>query len=79
MVRRIIRSTVMSAVNLVEVLPWGIRNKHIPDRVGHSTISTTMDIYGHLFSESQREVAMKFELKLAGAAGFEPATTGFGV
>jgi len=43
----------------------GVDSKHIADRVGHSTISTTMDIYGHLFSESQREVAIKFELGLS--------------
>jgi integrase len=35
--------------------------KTISDRIGHSTISTTMDIYGHLFSDTQREAALKFE------------------
>jgi integrase len=43
----------------------GIHDKAIADRVGHSSISTTMDIYGHLFSETQREAAIKFELGLA--------------
>ncbi|HEU0022726.1 MAG TPA: tyrosine-type recombinase/integrase [Dehalococcoidia bacterium] len=47
------------------LIKLGVDSKHIADRVGHSTISTTLDIYGHLFSESQREVAMKFELGLA--------------
>jgi integrase len=47
------------------LIKLGVDSKHIADRVGHSTISTTMDIYGHLFSESQREVAMKFELGLS--------------
>ena len=39
----------------------GVYSKEIADRIGHSTISTTMDIYGHLMAESQREAASKFE------------------
>ena len=39
----------------------GVFSKAIADRVGHSTIGTTMDIYGHLMAEAQREVALKFE------------------
>jgi integrase len=39
----------------------GVYPKTISDRIGHSTISTTMDVYGHLFSDTQREAALKFE------------------
>jgi integrase len=46
------------------LIKQGIHDKAIADRVGHSSISTTMDIYGHLFSETQREAAIKFELGL---------------
>jgi integrase len=43
----------------------GVYSKEIADRIGHSTISTTMDVYGHLMAESQREAAMKFEQGLS--------------
>jgi integrase len=50
--------------HISQLIRQGIYPKAIADRVGHSTISTTMDIYGHLFTESQREAAIKFELGL---------------
>lgn len=43
----------------------GVHARVIADRAGHSSISTTMDVYGHLYSETQREAAVKFELGLS--------------
>jgi integrase len=54
------------------LIKQGVYDKAIADRVGHSTISTTMDIYGHLFSETQREAAIKFELGLSFAPASSP-------
>ncbi|MDA1271792.1 MAG: tyrosine-type recombinase/integrase [Chloroflexi bacterium] len=50
--------------HISQLIRQGVYPKAIADRVGHSTISTTMDIYGHLFTETQREAAIKFELGL---------------
>ncbi len=47
------------------LIKQGVYSKAIADRVGHSTISTTMDIYGHLMSDTQKEAAIKFEEGLA--------------
>ena len=41
---------------LIKIGPGG---KYIANRVGHSTISTTMDVYGHLFNDAQREISIK--------------------
>jgi len=38
----------------------GARLEDIAARLGHSTISTTVDIYGHLSDQSRKEVADKF-------------------
>ena len=50
----------------------GVHDKAISDRAGHSTISTTMDIYGHLMADTQRGVALKFEEGLFEAVGGIP-------
>lgn len=50
----------------------GVHDKAISDRAGHSTISTTMDIYGHLMADTQRGVALKFEEGLFESAGGIP-------
>jgi integrase len=42
---------------LIKIGPGG---KYIANRVEHSTISTTMDVYGHLFNDAQREISIKF-------------------
>jgi integrase len=54
------------------LIKQGVYDKAIADRVGHSTISTTMDIYGHLFSETQRDAAIKFELGLLSTPASRP-------
>jgi integrase len=38
----------------------GAAGKYIANRVEHSTISTTMDVYGRLFNDAQREISIKF-------------------
>ncbi len=43
------------------LIAQGVHDKWIADRAGHSSISTTMDIYGHLMAETQREAAIRFE------------------
>jgi site-specific recombinase XerD len=39
----------------------GVHPKAISSRAGHSNISTTMDIYGHLLKRADREAANKLE------------------
>jgi integrase len=56
------------------LIKQGVYDKAIADRVGHSTISTTIDIYGHLFSETQRDAAIKFELGLLPTPSSSPKT-----
>ncbi|WAM36524.1 site-specific integrase [Caldicellulosiruptor acetigenus] len=43
------------------LLKHGIDPKHISDRLGHSTITTTLNIYSHVFDEKRRKVAETFE------------------
>jgi len=42
----------------------GIRTKVMQERLGHSNIATTLDIYTHLFKEDQEEVASILDEKL---------------
>ncbi|HYN63376.1 MAG TPA: hypothetical protein VES36_02125 [Candidatus Limnocylindrales bacterium] len=35
----------------------GLSPRLVMERLGHSTIATTMDIYGHIFPEAEREAA----------------------
>ena len=60
--------------HVFKLIKQGVYSKKIADRVGHSTISTTMDIYGHPMAESQREAAIKFEhvLNLPDTAVYAP-------
>lgn len=39
----------------------GVQPKVISERLGHSNISITMDLYSHVYSETDREVANMFE------------------
>lgn len=39
----------------------GVHAKVISERLGHSNISTTMNIYGHVLQEADREAANKFD------------------
>lgn len=43
------------------LLKHGVDPKHISDRLGHSTITTTLNIYSHVFDEKRRKVAETFE------------------
>ena len=38
----------------------GIELKNISERLGHSNINTTANIYTHVFAERQKEIAQKF-------------------
>jgi len=38
----------------------GVSPKEIAERLGHSTITTTADIYGHLSEAAQKSVADRF-------------------
>lgn len=42
----------------------GIKTKVMQERLGHSNISTTLDIYTHLFKEDQEEAAQLFNRKV---------------
>lgn len=39
----------------------GIKEKEISERLGHSNIGTTIDLYAHLYEEVNRQVADKFD------------------
>lgn len=43
------------------LIDQGVPAKHISERLGHSNISTTMDIYGHLLKKADKEIADKLE------------------
>ena len=46
------------------MLKMGCNLKEISHWLGHSNISTTMDVYGHLDTDSVKAIAMKFEILL---------------
>ncbi len=46
------------------LLKEGINPKIVQERLGHSSISTTMDIYSHVLPGLQEEAALKFESAL---------------
>lgn len=48
------------------LISQGVHPKAISGRLGHSNISTTMDIYGHLLKSADREAADKLEGVLSG-------------
>jgi integrase len=43
------------------LLGLGVHQKVIQERLGHSTISVTMDTYGHIGPTLQREAAAKLD------------------
>jgi integrase len=43
------------------MLERGVNPKIVQERLGHSTISITMDIYSHVGETLQREAASKFD------------------
>ena len=38
-----------------------VQPKEISERLGHSNIGITMDLYSHLYAEIDKEVAKKFD------------------
>jgi site-specific recombinase XerD len=44
----------------------GIKTKVMQERLGHSNISTTLDIYTHLFKDDQEEVSSILDSKVFG-------------
>jgi len=47
--------------NATLMLKYGVQPKVASSRLGHSTISITLDLYSHVLSEMQKEVAEKFD------------------
>ena len=47
------------------LLRQGVHPKVVQERLGHSTISTTLDIYSHVTPSMQREAALKLQEALA--------------
>ncbi len=41
--------------------PWKVHAKVVQERLGHSTIATTMDIYSHVMREMDVNAAEAFE------------------
>lgn len=46
------------------LLSQGVQPKVISDRLGHSTINITMDLYSHIYDATNREVANNFDIFL---------------
>ncbi|GAW91903.1 site-specific integrase [Calderihabitans maritimus] len=46
------------------MLQGGVHPKVVSERLGHSGIGTTMDIYSHVMPDMQKEAAEKFEQEL---------------
>lgn len=53
-------------LNATLLIREGVPIKNISTRLGHTTISTTMDIYGHALKSAGREAADKMERLFAG-------------
>jgi integrase len=51
------------------LIAGGVHPRVIMERLGHSTISTTMDIYGHVFPSEGRAVAAMLDQMFGMAAG----------
>ena len=49
------------------MLRQGVHPKIVQERLGHATISTTLDIYSHVTPGLQEAAALKFEAELATA------------
>jgi integrase len=53
-----------------QLLLAGVHRKIAQGRLGHSTIATTMDIYGHVCDTLQKDAAAKIDVALRGQAAF---------
>ncbi len=51
--------------NATLLLLQGVHPKIVAERLGHSTVSMTMDIYSHVLPRMGREVAAKLDALLA--------------
>jgi integrase len=49
-----------------QLLLAGVHPKIAQERLGHSTIATTMDIYGHVSETMQEDAAAKIDTALRG-------------
>lgn len=49
------------------LLAQGIHPKIVQERLGHSTIGVTMDVYSHVLPDMQREAAEKLDRLFGGA------------
>ncbi|RYD02622.1 hypothetical protein N752_25170 [Desulforamulus aquiferis] len=47
--------------NATLMLKYGVQPKVASTRLGHSSIAITLDLYSHVLSDMQREVANKFD------------------
>ena len=43
------------------LVKMGVQPKEISTRLGHSNIGITMDLYSHIYEETDREVANMFD------------------
>ena len=50
----------------------GVHPKKIAERLGHSSIKLTMDLYGHLFEGSDKESADRMQKLFGGGDGAAP-------
>ena len=61
------------------MLAQGVHPKIVQERLGHSSISVTLDIYSHVAPNLQRQAALKFDEGLKGSAIDTPQISKVGV
>jgi integrase len=63
------RRMVAIAPALVEELRQGVHPKVVQERLGHSGIAITMDVYSHVLPGMQEQAARTLEARLLGVTG----------
>jgi len=56
------------------LLEQGVHPKIVQERLGHSSVSTTLDIYSHVVPSLQQAAARKIDEGLDGTSGEEQPT-----
>ena len=63
------------------MMKQGIHPKIVSERLGHSTVAMTLDLYSHVVPGLQEQAALRFDEGLqreVGAVGTENGAGGFG-
>lgn len=65
---RVVRLHDLRHAHATILLEQGVHPKIVQERLGHSSVSTTLDIYSHIVPSLQEAAARRFEEGLEGAA-----------